>query len=414
MVLALMASFQFAVAGVLAGIVIVVGLGKLIAVSRRAGRSQTDSTSKLVILVTDALNNIKPIKSMARTVPFISMFTTNLEHLNKSIKTQVISSQALDRGNDILITILIGVSFYLAVGVWNVTLASVTVLGIISFQTISVIRRMQKFMQRGAELEAAYFSVHDMSEMLTREAERSGGSTNITLNEGLSFENVTFSHTDRPTIEDVSLFIPSGKITVLQGPSGAGKTTIVDLMLGLHDPSHGRITIDNQPLEHISLKAWRSKVGYVPQELSLLHTTLRDNIALGNSTLTDADLMHALKLADGEDFIAALPDGLSANAGEMGTRLSGGQRQRIALARALVGSPKLLILDEVTSALDPETEASICANARALAGEFTIVAITHRPAWAEIADKLYKVEGGSVREMKLPGKPATRRKARRK
>ncbi|MEM7634535.1 MAG: ABC transporter ATP-binding protein [Pseudomonadota bacterium] len=407
--LAMMASFQFAIAGIIAGTIIVAGMGKLIAVSRRAGKRQTETTSQLVTIVADALNNIKPIKSMARTVPFIAMFGSNLQALNKSIKLQVIASQAVDRGNDILISILIGIGFYLAVGVWEVTLASVTVVGIISFQSISVVRRLQRFLQRGAELEASYYAVHEMSEKLTRETERSGGAQDITLNDGCAFDHVTFAHEDRPTVENVSLFIPSGKITVLQGPSGAGKTTIVDLLLGLHEPASGHITIDGRPLDQMSLKAWRSNIGYVPQELSLLHASLRDNIALGNTELTDDDIMDALRLADGEDFVSGLPDGLDSNAGEMGGRLSGGQRQRIALARALVGRPKLLILDEVTSALDPETEASICKNALGLAGEFTIIAITHRPAWSKIADRLYKVDNGAAVEIKAPAK--RRRKA---
>lgn len=402
--IAMMASFKFAIAGLIAGTIIVAGLGKLIAVSRRAGKRQTDSTSQLVTLVADALNNIKPIKSMARTVPFIAMFASNLQTLNKSIKTQVLSSQGLDRGSDILITILIGASFFLAVGVWDLSLASVTVLGIIAFQSISVVRRMQRFLQRGAELEASYFAVHRMSEKLMREAERVGGAQDITLNDGCTFDHVTFAHEDRPTVENVSLFIPSGKITVLQGPSGAGKTTIVDLLLGLHEPSSGSITVDDRPLNDLSLKAWRSNIGYVPQELSLLHASLRDNIALGNTDLSDDDIFEALRLADAQDFVSTLPDGLNSNAGEMGGRLSGGQRQRIALARALVGRPKLLILDEVTSALDPETEASICRNALSLAGEFTIIAITHRPAWSKIADRLYKVDNGTASQIKAPAR----------
>ncbi len=402
--IAMMASFKFALAGAVAGLVLVAGLGKLIAVSRRAGRRQTASTSQLVTIVADALNNIKPIKSMARTVPFIAMFSSNLEALNKSIKLQVLSGQALDRGNDILISVLIGACFYLAVGVWEMTLASVTILGIVAFQSISVVRRMQKFLQRGAELEAAYYAVHEMSAKLEREAERAGGASDITLNNNCVFDRVTFAHEDRPTVEDISLTIPSGKITVLQGQSGAGKTTIVDLLLGLHEPSSGDITVDGRSLQDMSLKAWRSNIGYVPQELSLLHASLRDNIALGNTSLSDDDIYEALRLADAKDFVTTLPEGLDSNAGEMGNRLSGGQRQRIAIARALVGRPKLLIFDEVTSALDPETEASICSNALSLAGEFTIIAITHRPAWSKIADRLYKIENGSATLVGIPSK----------
>ena len=294
--IAMMASFKFAIAGLIAGTIIVAGLGKLIAVSRRAGKRQTDSTSQLVTLVADALNNIKPIKSMARTVPFIAMFASNLQTLNKSIKTQVLSSQGLDRGSDILITILIGASFFLAVGVWDLSLASVTVLG---NHRLSI-----DYPWYGAHAKVSATRRRTGSIIFPRStgcrkslcAKQNGlAAPRISpLNDGCTFDHVTFAHEDRPTVENVSLFIPSGKITVLQGPSGAGKTTIVDLLLGLHEPSSGSITVDDRPLNDLSLKAWRSNIGYVPQELSLLHASLRDNIALGNTDLSDDDIFEAL------------------------------------------------------------------------------------------------------------------------
>jgi ATP-binding cassette subfamily C protein len=397
--IAAMASPSFAAGGALACLFLVVALGKLMAVSRRAGERQTRSTSDLVTIVADALNNIKPIKSMGRTVPFIAMLGTNLDKLNRSMKLQVISQQALERCTDIMVVTTIAIGFYVATTLLDVTVAGLAVTGVIAVQTITVVRRMQRYMQRASELEAAYYSVQDMAELLKKESERTGGDTDITLQHGCRFKNVTFAHDNKPTVENVSMELPAGKITVLQGPSGAGKTTLVDLLLGLHEPATGEITVDGRPLTTLSLPAWRSMVGYVPQELSLLHASLRDNIALGNAELSDEDIMRALRLADAEDFVRTLPEGLDSNAGEMGARLSGGQRQRIALARALVGNPKLLILDEVTSALDPQSEASICENARQLAGKFTIIAITHRPAWSAIADRLYQITNGTAKQL---------------
>ena len=405
-VLALLASVKFAFAGLIIAVVMIAGLGKLIAISRRAGQSQTDSTRALVTLVADALNNIKPIKSMARAEPFIEMFRSNLNKLNASLKVQTLAAQGLERGTDFLISIVIGAAFYVSVGIFNMSLAAVTILGIIAFQSFTVVRRLQSYMQRASELEAAYNSVEETSAKLLASRERTNGAMDVDL-----ARNVSFAHEDKPTVQNVDLTIPAGKTTVLQGSSGAGKTTLVDMLLGLHEPDQGRITIDGIPLTSLSLNAWRSRVGYVPQELSLLHSSLRDNIALGNAALSDADIKTALELAQGKDFVEQLPDGLDSNAGEMGGRLSGGQRQRIALARALVGNPKLLILDEVTSALDPETEASICRTATELAGDYTIIAITHRPAWSEIADCLYKIEAGRAKPIEPPAaqKPRTRR-----
>jgi ATP-binding cassette subfamily C protein len=205
---------------------------------------------------------------------------------------------------------------------------------------------------------------------------------------------------------------------VLQGSSGAGKTTLIDLLIGLHTPSKGTISLDGVSLAEIDIRQWRRSIGYVPQELSLLHTTIRDNIVLGDDAIPESDIAAALEQAGARDFIMAMPKGLDTEVGVMGSRLSGGQRQRIALARALVTRPKLLILDEVTSALDPETEKEICQNIVALREQYTTVAITHRPIWAEIANHLYKVERGHVSEVapgsdpKAAGKPA--RGARKK
>lgn len=183
---------------------------------------------------------------------------------------------------------------------------------------------------------------------------------------------------------------------MLQGPSGAGKTTIIDLLTGLHRPTSGRILIDGIDLKEISLRSWRGTIGYVPQELSLLHTTIAENLTLGDTTIDEKQIWKALEIAGAADFIRELPQGLSTNVGEIGSKLSGGQRQRIALARAIVASPKLLIFDEVTSALDPATEREICKRILALAGDFTIVAITHRSAWSAIATRLYNVAEGKV------------------
>ena len=152
------------------------------------------------------------------------------------------------------------------------------------------------------------------------------------------------------------------------------------------------------PLEEIDLKSWRRLVGYVPQDLVLFHDTIHANVALGDRQIGEAQVRRALQMAGAWEFIEALPDGMQTHVGQGGAKLSGGQRQRIALARALVCQPKLLVLDEVTSALDPHTEQQICANVRELAGEVTVLAITHRPALLEIADRCYRVEGGRAEE----------------
>src|SRR5690606_22915813 len=198
-------------------------------------------------------------------------------------------------------------------------------------------------------------------------------------------------------VRDVNLEIPAGEITVLQGPSGAGKTTIIDLLVGLYRPDSGRILVDGVPLSELDLTQWRRMIGYVPQELSLFHDSVLENVTLGDEHLTEADARAALREAGALEFVDSLPEGIHTTVGEHGARLSGGQRQRIALARALVVLPRLLIVDDVTSALEPDTEREICRNIAGLSNRYTIVAITHRPIWAQVAHRLYRVEAGIVK-----------------
>jgi ATP-binding cassette subfamily C protein len=139
-------------------------------------------------------------------------------------------------------------------------------------------------------------------------------------------------------------------------------------------------------------------VGYVPQELVLFHDSILANVALGDPRIGEGEVQHALEVAGAWDFVRKLPQGMRTHAGESGAKLSGGERQRVALARALVSRPRLLILDEVTSALDPNTEWQICRGIRALAGEMAVLAITHRPAFLEIADRVYRIEDGRAIE----------------
>ncbi|MGZ9034649.1 MAG: ATP-binding cassette domain-containing protein, partial [Rhodospirillales bacterium] len=209
-------------------------------------------------------------------------------------------------------------------------------------------------------------------------------------------ERVEFSFGRKRVLKGVDIDVPANAITVMTGPSGGGKTTILDLILGLYQPKAGRLLVDGVPLEQVDLKRWREMIGYVPQEFVLFHDTIHANIAVGDETMSEADVRAALETAGAWEFVEALPKGMHSTVGEKGSKLSGGQRQRIALARALARRPKLLILDEVSSALDPATEIDICRRLRAMSASITTLAITHRPAFLDIADRIYKLENGLV------------------
>ena len=240
------------------------------------------------------------------------------------------------------------------------------------------------------------------------------------LREGIRMEGVSFAYPEAeqgPVVRSVTLEIPANGTTALVGPSGGGKTTLADLLIGLLQPQEGEILVDGSPLASLDLRGWRRGMGYVAQESFLFNDTIRANLTMGEGghepgsgsarngegepAETGDDDLHlfaALAAAGLEGFVRGLPRGLDTVVGERGVRLSGGERQRLALARALIRRPRLLILDEATSALDYESEALIREALGRLKGEMTVVMITHRLYLARDADRVHVMEEGRLVE----------------
>lgn len=215
----------------------------------------------------------------------------------------------------------------------------------------------------------------------------------------LKLEDVSFRYagTRAPALRSVTLSIPRGSSTGIIGSSGAGKSTIVDIILGLLQPSSGKVLVDGIDI-HSNVRGWQDRVGYVPQTIYLTDDTLRRNVAFG---LPDADIdedaiRRAIRAAQLDAFVDEQPEGLETVVGERGVRLSGGQRQRIGIARALYHDPDVLVLDEATSALDSATEKGIIESVRALQGEKTVIVIAHRLSTVAYCDRLYRVERGRL------------------
>jgi ATP-binding cassette subfamily C protein len=194
------------------------------------------------------------------------------------------------------------------------------------------------------------------------------------------------------------LTIPAGRVTALHGPSGSGKTTIADLVAGLVHPHSGSVLVDGVPLVEIDLEAWRRQIGYVPQDMFLLHESVADNVSLGDPAITRGDVERALRSAAAWDFVGELPQGMDTAVGERGSQLSGGQRQLVSIARALVRRPRLLILDEATASLDAASESAFWSRIRAREAGTTVLAISHQPGVLAIADRIYRVAEGGVEE----------------
>ncbi len=216
---------------------------------------------------------------------------------------------------------------------------------------------------------------------------------------GIQFDKVSFSHKGRPkTIKDVSITFPKGKTTAIVGPSGAGKTTIVDLLLRLFDADEGEIKIDGMNLNEYSLSSWLGKVGLVDQDTFIFHDSVRNNITFGPDRYTEEEIIQAARNANAHDFILEFPQGYDTIVGERGMKLSGGQKQRIAIARAIVRKPEILIFDEATSALDNIAEAAIQEAISKISKDRTVIIIAHRLSTVVNADKIVVLKDGRVME----------------
>lgn len=199
-------------------------------------------------------------------------------------------------------------------------------------------------------------------------------------------------------LKDVSFTIPAGEMVALVGASGAGKSTIINLLLGFYEPSEGQILVDGHDLLQSDLAAWRRQIGVVDQETLIFSTSVADNIRFGKPDATEAEIIAAAQTAHAHDFIMALPQGYATELGDRGYRLSGGQRQRLAIARAIVHQPTLLLFDEATSALDSRSERLIQQSLQSLRQECTLVVIAHRLSTIVDADRIIVLDEGRVVE----------------
>ena len=278
--------------------------------------------------------------------------------------------------------------------------AEILVLIFIFSRIVPLVARLQQHWHRFRFLIPAFRSIESLQRRSAESAEsiaRPGRA--IALNEAVELERVSYRYPgndDREALESVSLRIPAGAITALNGPSGAGKSTVAGLVAGLLAPAGGRVLVDGEVLDAERMLAWRRQVAYVPQSGHAFHESVRENVRWLRPDADDAEVWQALERVAAADFVRELPRQLDTVVGDRAVRLSGGQRQRLALARALLASPSLLILDEATSELDPALEARIQAEIRGLGGSMTVLVIAHRDTSLAIADHRYEIRDGQA------------------
>jgi len=400
--LALAVSWQATAVTVGAGLLSAAALNALVRMTSRAGRKQTHLLKSLLGRLTDVLQAVKLLKATGNERLLGPLLEDDAHKLNRALRRQVLSKEAL-RGlqQPILVWIALGI-FSVSHFVLAMPVAEILMILFLFVRSMDSINKTQRRWQHMAADASALWSLREMIERAESHREEPGGGGEPRLERGVELRDVALRYDDRDVLSSVSLEIPAGGITAIIGASGAGKTTLVDLVTGLVRPDAGQVLIDGVPLPQLDLQRWRQMIGYVTQEMLMLHDSIRANVTLGDPELSDADVTQALRDAGAWDFVAELPEGLDSSVGERGALLSGGQRQRIAIARAVVHRPRLLIFDEATAALDPETEAAVWATVEKLRDGAAVVAISHQPAVTRVADRIYRIEAG--RAVRLPGR----------
>ena len=367
-------------------------------VSYRLGQRNTETANTALGILSEVLGAARLILGFGRQSQargrFLDAFT---QHTRATLHSQVLGT-AVPRFFQpmAMLAIVIALGFAvqqqariseLAAVMWSL-LAAMPILSALLQGNISI----SNFLPSYEQLVSLRKSAAALEEIL-------GNRPFLRIEQGIELRDLSFTYPSRTqTLVDVSLFIRKGQMTALVGESGSGKSTITDLILGLQIPEKGAVLIDGVPLSEWDQNSFRERVGYVPQDPQLFHSSIRDNLLWSFEGASESDLWAALRLANAAAFVKELPQGINTIVGDRGVRLSGGQRQRIALARALLRKPELLILDEATSALDSESERLIQQSIELVARDTTILVVAHRLSTVAKANQVYVLSKGRVVE----------------
>ncbi len=279
--------------------------------------------------------------------------------------------------------------------------ASLPVLGIFALATVRLLPALTSFGRKRMEMLSTLADAERVYAELTRPRapSREGGLVFERLHGSIRFDDVSFRHEHRgELLSHLSLTIERGTMTALMGPSGSGKTTLINLLLGLYEPTEGRLLVDGIDLREYRRETWLKKIGFVSQDPFIYHATVADNLRFGRTGYADEELIRVAQMANAHEFISTLPEGYETVVGERGMKLSGGQQQRLAIARALLGDPDVLLFDEATSHLDAVAEQQVQAAIERIARDRTVVVVAHRLSTVRRAAHIVVLDQGRIIE----------------
>ncbi len=372
--------------------------------ARAYGREAAIVNAEKLKAIKEGLSGIKETKIAGREPYFVNVYNSTMkESQDLSIKRgviEIIPRTAVEALG--MIGMLLGLMVYYLIGTPPEQILNTFTL--LAIATVKLLPYVTRISAQVNSFRGASWSIHRVTEdlHLLREIPVDTGKKErvaIPFEKGISINHVVFQYKSgiEPVLQDVSALIPKGKSVAFCGRSGAGKTTTIDVLLGLLKPQQGSVMCDDIDVAD-DLNGWHENLAYVPQDIYLIDDTIRSNVAFGYAAneVKEEDVWMALEKAQLGDFVRGLPNGLQTKIGEKGVRLSGGQRQRIGIARALFRNTPILILDEATSALDYETEGDILRSVEGLKGEKTLIIITHRLNTIESCDKIYEIKDNKM------------------
>lgn len=369
------------------------------------GKIENKNIAEYTKWLNQSLGAVKETKILCKENYFLNQFIGAYNNYANSVQYYNVISQMPRFFIEALVTIglLLLIVYKLMIG--ENVLQIVSLLGVLSLAAFRLMPSANRILNLSTTIRyqtPAFLSLkQDLidADYLMNNHKNEINTGKIQFNEKIVIEGVEFYYPSnyKTILRKVSFTIPKGNFVGIIGSSGAGKTTFVDILLGLLEPTAGKITVDGVDI-FSNIRSWQENLAYVPQSIYLIDGTIKENIALGvaENEIDDDLINKVLYMAELYDFVYSQPDNINTNVGERGVKLSGGQRQRIGIARALYQQPEVLILDEATSALDNETEKSITDTILKLKGEITIIAIAHRTSTLEQCDFKVKFENGKA------------------
>ncbi|WP_308722130.1 ABC transporter ATP-binding protein [Paenibacillus polysaccharolyticus] len=391
------------------GLLLFVLLRKFVRRAKQIGDQTSEFSQSYYYGITEHFNGIKDIKSNMLESSHIRWF----DRICSQIERNVVQFSQLNTGTQLIhrvsAAIIIAAFIYLSLQVMSVPPANLLLIILIFSRLWPRFTAIQSNLEYISSMLPAFRIVRELKDQTEknceiRESRKEIGTpasqpiAPIDLVKSIVCEDVDYRYegSDTYALKNVQAYIPAQGMTAIVGKSGAGKSTFVDLIMGLVKPESGRILIDGKPLTEEQLLNWRSSIGYVSQDPFLFHTSIRENLRLVDPDASEEQMWRALQFSSSASFVRKLPQGLDTIIGDRGIRLSGGERQRLVLARTMLRNPSVLVLDEATSALDSENEQQIHEALERLKGHVTIIVIAHRLSTIRTADRVIVLEEGQV------------------